>query len=71
MVRPCRVPQLAQRLGFDLPYAFTGYIELFTDFLEGVVGIHVDTEAHSQYFGLSCCQATKHVFGGFPQSFVD
>jgi len=40
-----RVAQLAQRLGLDLTDALARDIELLADFLEGVVGVHVDAEA--------------------------
>jgi hypothetical protein len=33
-----RMPQLAQRLGFDLAYALARDVELLADFLERVVG---------------------------------
>ena len=36
--------QLAQRLGFNLSNALARDVKLLADFLEGVVGIHVDTE---------------------------
>ena len=41
-----RVAQLAQGLGFDLADTLAGHIKLLADFLEGVVGIHIDTKAH-------------------------
>src|SRR3546814_14622897 len=52
MLASRRVAQLAQRLGFDLTDSLAGDIELLADFLEGVVGVHVDAEAHAQYLGL-------------------
>ena len=45
--------QLAQRLGLYLTDALTRDIELFADFFQGVIGIHVDTEAHAQHLGLA------------------
>ena len=47
MLASRRVAQLAQRFGFDLTNPFTGNVELFTNLLEGVVGIHVDTVTHA------------------------
>jgi hypothetical protein len=41
--------QLPQRLGLDLPDAFAGDAELLADFLERVIGVHADAEAHSQH----------------------
>ena len=49
MLASRRVAQLAQRLGFDLANPLTGNVELLTNLLKGVVGIHVDTETHAQY----------------------
>ena len=46
--RARRVLQLTQRLGLDLADAFAGYAELLADFLERVVGVHADAEAHAQ-----------------------
>ena len=45
--------QFAQGFGFDLADTFAGYVKLFADFFERVVGIHVDTEAHTQDFGFA------------------
>src|SRR3546814_18028093 len=36
-------------------------------FLEGVVGVHVDAEAHAQHLGLARGQAGEHVAHGFHQ----
>ncbi len=47
------VPQLPQRLGLDLAYALARDVELLADFLERVVGGHLDAEAHAQHFRLS------------------
>ena len=46
-----RVAQLAQGLGFDLADTLAGDVELLAHFLEGVVGVHVDAEAHAQDLG--------------------
>ena len=59
------MPQLAQRLGFDLANSFTGYIELFANLFERVVGIHVDAKAHPQYFRFARCKASEHRVRGF------
>src|SRR5690554_994219 len=47
------VAQLAQRLGLDLADPLAGDVELLADLLEGVVGVHVDAEAHAQHLGLA------------------
>src|SRR5690606_733588 len=65
MLASCRVAQLAQCLGFDLADTLAGDIELLADFLEGVVGVHVDTEAHAQDLGFPCGEAEEDVAGGF------
>ena len=41
--------QLPQRLGLDLPDPLTRDRELVPDLLERVVGVHADSEAHSQH----------------------
>src|SRR5258708_6373710 len=41
--------QLAQRLGLDLADALAGNRELLADFLQRVVGVHADAEAHAQH----------------------
>src|SRR6202008_1533534 len=47
--RAGRVLQLAQRLGLDLADALAGDAELLTDFLQRMVGVHADAEAHAQH----------------------
>ena len=61
MLASRRVAQLAQCLGFDLTNTLTGNVELFTNLLKGVVGIHIDTETHAQYFGFTGCEAAEYV----------
>ena len=63
------MPQLAQRFRLDLANSFAGHIELFTDFLEGVIGVHFDTEAHTKHFCFTGCQAGENVLGRLPQAF--
>ena len=63
--------QLAQRLGFDLTDALARDVELLADLFQGVVGIHLDAEAHAQYLGFARRQGVEHLFGGIPQAGVD
>ena len=42
-----RMLQLAQRLGLDLADTLTGQRELLADFLQRVVAVHADAEAHA------------------------
>lgn len=65
MLASRRVAQFAQRLGFDLTNPLTGYIELLADFLKGVVGIHVDAEAHAQYLGFTGSEAGEYFASRF------
>ena len=60
--------QLAQGLGFDLPDAFAGDVELLAHFFQGVVGVHVDAEAHAQHLGFARGQARPARPGGFLQA---
>src|SRR6478752_10408803 len=46
---PARMLQLPERLRLDLPDALAGDRELLADFLERVVGVHADAEAHAQH----------------------
>ena len=62
--------QFAQGFGFDLTDTFAGYVKLFADFFERVVGIHVDTKAHTQDFGFARGQAFEDFFGDFVQAGV-
>src|SRR5690606_11990943 len=66
-----RMTQLAQRLGLYLADPLAGDIELLADFLKGVVGVHVDAEAHAQHLGLARGQPGQHVAHGFHQVDVD
>src|SRR5471030_301743 len=65
MLASRRVAQLAQRLGFDLTNPFTGHVELLTNLLKGVVGIHVDTEAHAQNLGFTGSEAGENFASRF------
>src|SRR5690606_11298855 len=53
LVRPTRVPQLAQRLGLDLADPLAGDVELLADFLQRVVRAHLDAETHAKHLGLA------------------
>src|SRR5690348_17061229 len=63
-----RMPQLAQRLGLDLADALAGDVELLANFFQGVVGVHVDAEAHAQHLGFARGQARQHVAHGFGEA---
>ena len=70
MIRAAGVAQFAQCLGFDLSNTLAGDIELFADFFQSVVGVHIDTEAHSQYLGFTSRQAGQNGAGCFGQAVV-
>src|SRR2546430_271631 len=53
LLRPRWMAQLAQRLGFDLPDALARDVELLADFLQRVIGVHLDPEAHPKHLGLA------------------
>src|SRR5476651_1637078 len=65
MLASRRVAQLAQCLGFDLTDPLTGHVKLLTDFLKGVVGIHVDAKTHAQYLGFTGSEAGQYVASRF------
>src|SRR6201995_2743786 len=62
-----RMLQLAQRLGLDLADALAGHRELLADFLQRVVGVHADAEAHAQHALLARRQRGEHARGGLAQ----
>src|ERR1041384_2518315 len=43
-----RMAQLAERLGFDLPDTLARHLEVLTHFLESVVALLADAEAHAE-----------------------
>ena len=45
------MPELPKRLGFDLPDTFSSDVKLLADFLQCMVGVHFDPEAHAQDLG--------------------
>src|ERR1043166_186729 len=46
---PARMLQLPQRLRLDLAGALARHRELLADLFEGMIGVHTDAEAHTQY----------------------
>src|SRR6185312_8489336 len=66
-----RMLELAQGLGLDLPDALARHGELLADFLEGMVGVHADAEAHAQHALLARRQRRQHTGRGFAQVRLD
>src|SRR3546814_1448368 len=66
LLRAARVAQLSQRLGLYLADPLAGDVELLADFFAGVVGVHVDAEAHAQHLGLARGQAGEQAAHGLP-----
>ena len=62
-----RVPHFAQRLGFDLPDAFAGHLELAADFLKGPAVAVDQSEALLQHLPLAFGECVEHVFDFFLQ----
>ena len=60
--------QFAQGLGFYLSDTLAGDVELFADFFQRVVGVHLDTETHAQHFGFALRQAVEDVLGDIAQT---
>ena len=71
LAAPARVFQLAQRFRLDLADTFAGHIELLADFLERVVGVHADAEAHAQDAFLAGGEAAENAGRGFAQVGLD
>ena len=57
------MPQLPQRLRFNLPDTLAGHVELLAHFFQRVVGVHVDAEAHAQHLGLARGERIEDVLG--------
>src|SRR3982751_2790249 len=53
------VLELAQRLRLDLADTLARHAELLADFLERMIGVHADAEAHAQHALLAGGQAGK------------
>ena len=68
---PRRVLQLAQRLGLDLTDAFARHRELLADFLQRVVGVHADAEAHAQHAFLARGERGQYARRGLAQVRLD
>src|SRR5687767_9524237 len=49
LAAPAWMLELAERLGLDLADTFARDRKLLADFLERVVGVHADAEAHAQH----------------------
>src|SRR6266436_3392001 len=63
--------QLPQRLGLNLTDALAGHRELLADFLQGVVGVHADAEAHAQDAFLARGERGQHSGRGLAQVRLD
>ena len=71
MIRARGMAQFSQCLRFDLSNSLTGHVELFADFFQSVIRIHVDAKSHTQHLRLSGGEATEHILGCFPEALVD
>src|SRR5471032_631529 len=65
------MPQLAQRLGLDLPDALAGDFEVLADLFQRVVGLLADAEAHAQDLLFARRQRRQHFAGLLGQVHVD
>src|SRR3984893_7714277 len=63
------VTQLAQRLRLYLTNPLARHVELLADFLESMVGVHIDAEPHAEHFRLSRRQLRQHRMRGLAQRF--
>src|SRR5207248_1782353 len=60
-LRAARVPQFPQRLGLDLPDALARHLEVLSHFLEGVIGLLPDAEAHAEHLLLARRERRQHL----------
>jgi len=66
------MPQLAQRLGFDLADTFACNVELLTDFLERLGGVRFYAEAQAQHLRFARRQrGIQNVLARIAQGSVD
>src|ERR1700677_2581173 len=69
LLAAARVAKLAQCLRLYLADAFARDVELLADLLEGVIGIHVDAEAHAQHLRFSRRELRQHRVRGLAERF--
>src|SRR5258708_15219061 len=69
--RSRRMPQLAERLGFDLTDAFARHREALSDLFERVLAAVADAEPHLDHFLFARRQRLQHRFGLFLQIQID
>ena len=69
MLGAAGVTQFTQRFGFYLPNTLSGHIKLLTHLFQRVVGIHIDTKAHSQHLGFARSKATQDFSSRFLEAF--
>src|SRR5215831_18662352 len=60
LARAARVLELAQRFRLDLADALARHRELLAHFLERVVGVHADAEAHAEHALLARRERRQH-----------
>src|ERR1700733_1191376 len=65
------MPQLTQRLGFDLPDSLAGDLEALTYFFQSVLGTIFEAETHLDHTLLARGQGTQHLRGIFLQVHAD
>src|SRR5207302_1647982 len=58
--RPARVPQLAQRLGLDLPDPLAGDVELAPDLFESAGAPVLEAESELEHAALAAGEAFEH-----------
>ena len=63
LARPRRVPQLAQRLGLDLPDALSRDLEALADLFERVLGSVLEAEAHLDHPLFTRVSVRQHLRG--------
>ena len=59
------MPQLAQRLSFDLPNAFARYREAAAYLFQCVLRAVIHAESHPEYLLFARTESTQHQFGTF------
>ena len=63
--------QLFERFGLDRTNPLAGDLELSPDLLQGVAGVHADSEAHLEHALFAPGQAGQHPLAGLAQVGLD
>ena len=64
------MPQFTQGFRLDLANSLARHGELAPNLFKRVIGIHINTESHSEHLCLTLGQRSQHIVGRLTQSFI-